>query len=107
MRSLFDELDEDAKKSLGNMIDFLLNDEGIDGEIHYHDDPKMEEKLQKIREILLSLPGKSCLHICGLIRKKLETQEKLAEILSTQDIKYDKNTEEEIEELEEQEHHYK
>lgn len=98
MRELFDELDESAKDSLENMIEFLLDDEGMDAEIHYDDDPEQKKKLQKIREIVLSLPPKSYLHICNLIKEKIQKQHQLAEILSTQDTEYDEDS------LEENEH---
>jgi len=97
MRELFDELEESAKDSLGNMIDFLLDDDGMDADIHYNDDPEQKKKLQRIREILLSLPPKSYLHICNLIKEKIEKQHQLAEILSTQDTEYDEDPQEENE----------
>lgn len=97
MREIFDELDEWAKDSLGNLLDFLLNDEGMDSDVHY-DEPEQNKKLQKIRKILLSLPPKSYLHICNLIKEKIEKQHQLTETLSTQNTEYDE------EPLEENEH---
>lgn len=83
MRELFDELDVDAKNSLLNMIDFLLNDQGVDSEIH-DDNSEMNKKLQKIREIIMLLPEKSYMHVCGLLQEKLKKQQELAETLSSQ-----------------------
>jgi uncharacterized protein YjcR len=101
MRELFDELEPNAKSSLGNMIGFLLDDEGSDADIHYHDNPEQRKKLEKIRKILLSLPEKSYMHNCKIIQEKTEKQQQLSEALSIQDIGY---TEEEVEEVEYIEH---
>lgn len=97
MRGMFDELDIGAKNSLKNSIEFLLTDEGKDADVHYAN-PKMKNKLQKIHDILLSLPSKSYIHTCKLMKEKIEKQNDLEETLSMQDTEYDEDP------LEENEH---
>jgi len=101
MWEIFDELDIGAKNSLKNAIDFLFTDEGKDSDIHY-DDLEMKKKLNKIHKILFTLPSKSCIHLCQLIKEKIDKQNDLEEILSMQDTEYDKDSIEE--DREEHEH---